>query len=192
MAMTGSRMLALGTVAPDFALPDAVSGQVCTLAQCAGVHGLLVAFICNHCPYVLHILDALVQFAHDYRPRGLHTVGISANDIASHPQDAPPQMQQLALARKFGFPYLYDESQQTARAYQAACTPDLFLFDAHRHLVYRGQFDASRPRSSVPVTGRDLRAAADALLAGLPVPAVQIASVGCNIKWKAGNEPAGA
>lgn len=191
MAVTPSRMLPLGTAAPAFTLPDTVGGQPVAINACVGDRGLLVAFICNHCPFVLHILDGLVAFARDYRSRGIGTVAICANDALGYPQDAPAQMTRLAQARGFGFPYLYDESQQVARAYQAACTPDLYLFDAGLKLVYRGQFDGARPGNGVPVTGRDLRAAAEALLAGRTL-AEQVPSVGCNIKWKAGSEPAQA
>lgn len=188
MVMTQSRMLSLGTKAPDFQLPDAVSGQPRSLASFAPARGLMVAFICNHCPFVKLILDGLVQYAHDYAPRGIATVAISSNDAVSYPEDAPQAMAQLARAKQFGFPYLYDESQSVARSYEAVCTPDLFLFDAERKLFYRGQFDGARPRNGVAVTGGDLRAATDALLLGTSVLR-QVPGVGCNIKWKAGNEP---
>jgi hypothetical protein len=143
-----------------------------------------VAFICNHCPYVKHILDGFVAFTREYGPRGLAVVAISSNDIATHPEDSPGEMAKLARAKNFTFPYLFDESQTVARAYDAACTPDFFLFDGDRLLVYRGQFDGSRPGSQQPVTGVDLRSAADAVLAGSPVPERQSPSVGCSIKWK--------
>ena len=180
--------LELGAPAPAFALPDP-AGRIYTLGDFSAGQALLVAFICNHCPYVIHVLDGFVGFATDYRTRGLATVAINANDVAAYPEDRPERMATLAKARNFSFPYLYDESQDTAKVYGAVCTPDFFLFDASRHLAYRGRFDASRPRSAVPVTGSDLRRAADAILAGGPVPAEQLASQGCSLKWKPGNEP---
>jgi peroxiredoxin len=181
-------MLALGTQAPKFALPDG-AGRTRRLEDFAAAPALLVAFICNHCPYVKHILDGFVQFAHDYADRGLAVVAISSNDVESHPQDGPAPMAQLAKDRGFGFPYLYDESQTVAKAYQAVCTPDFFLFDRERRLAYRGQFDSSRPGSKTPVTGADMRAAAAALLAGKALPKLQLSSTGCGIKWKPGNAP---
>jgi peroxiredoxin len=187
MVMTQSRMLPLGTSAPDFSLPDP-SGKLHGLKEFADSRALLVAFICNHCPYVKHIVDGLAQFAHDYQPRGVAVVAINANDASRYPDDSPANMAQLAAQQGFNFPYLYDASQAVAKAYQAVCTPDLYLFDQARHLVYRGQFDASRPGNKLPVTGADLRAAADATLAGRAITQ-QIPSVGCNIKWKAGQEP---
>jgi peroxiredoxin len=180
-----STMLALGTVAPSFRLPDTASGKTVTLADFTANRALLVAFICNHCPYVKHILDGFVAFAREYGPRGLAVAAISSNDVSTYPADSPSEMTKLARAKDFTFPYLYDESQAVARAYDAACTPDFFLFDADRRLVYRGQFDGGRPGSSQPVTGADLRAAADAVLAGRPAPEKQVPSVGCGIKWKA-------
>jgi len=182
-------MLPLGTVAPDFRLRDG-AGRPAALGDFAGQSALLVAFICNHCPYVKHIRAGLAQLARDYTPRGLAMVAVNANDVANYPEDSPARMVEEAKAAGYGFPYLYDETQSVARAYRAACTPDFFLFDQQRRLVYRGQFDDSRPGNGVPVTGRDLRAALDALLAGKPVAPDQKPSVGCNIKWKAGNEPA--
>jgi len=184
MAMQ-SRMLALGTVAPPFRLMDTVTHETVALEDFAGSPALLVAFICNHCPYVKHILDGFVTFAREYMSRGLAVVAISSNDITTHPADAPAEMAKLAQSKRFPFPYLYDESQDVARAYDAACTPDFFLFDANRRLVYRGQFDGSRPGNNQPVTGADMRAAVDAVLAGKPVSTAQIPSVGCSIKWKA-------
>ncbi len=180
-----STMLSLGTRAPSFQLMDTVSGKAVTLADFAGSRALLVAFICNHCPYVKHILDGFVTFAREYGPRGLAVVAISSNDVSTYPADAPAEMTKLARAKSFTFPYLYDESQAVARAYDAACTPDFFLFDGARKLIYRGQFDGSRPGGSQPVTGADMSAATDAVLGGRPVPEKQIASVGCGIKWKA-------
>jgi peroxiredoxin len=189
MAVKLSRMVALGTRAPDFALPDAITGRTFRLEDFAGQPALLVAFLCNHCPYVRHILDGLVQFAGEYGPKGLAVAAISANDAAAYPEDAPQAMAKLARERGFTFPYLYDESQAAALAYEAICTPDFFLFDRERRLVYRGQFDASRPGSQVPVTGADLRAAAEAVLDGRPAPAEQTPSAGCSLKWQAANAP---
>lgn len=189
MARRESRMLALGTPAPSFSLPDAVSGKVVTLDSIGTPSALLVAFICNHCPFVKHILPGFVSFAREYGSRGLAVVAISPNDTDAYPQDAPPEMAKLARSAGFTFPYLYDESQQVAIAYEAICTPDFFLFDRERRLAYRGQFDGSRPGGSVAVTGADMRAAVDALLSGSAAPSEQRPSVGCGIKWKSGNEP---
>jgi peroxiredoxin len=182
MASEQSASLSLGALAPDFDLPD-ITGEQRSLRDFAPAPALLVAFICNHCPYVKHMLAGLVAFAHDYATRGLAVVAISSNDVASHPEDGPTEMAKVARARGFEFPYLYDESQSVATAYGAACTPDLFLFDAQRRLAYHGQFDASRPGKPLTVTGADLRAAADAVLSGKPI-ARQIPGVGCGIKWK--------
>jgi peroxiredoxin len=181
-------MLSLGTKAPPFRLPDP-SGRLVTRDDFADAPALLVAFICNHCPYVKHIRSGLAAFARDYTARGLAMVAINANDVATHPEDAPPEMAEESKRAGYVFPYLYDESQAVAKAYRAACTPDFFLFDGAQRLVYRGQFDASRPGNRIPVTGRDLRAAADAALAGRAVPGEQTPSIGCNIKWKPGREP---
>jgi peroxiredoxin len=192
MVKTYSTMLELGTAAPDFRLPNTNAGvgkPEMSLADFAGARALLVAFVCNHCPYVKHIRDGLVQFAREYQPKGLAVVAISSNDVATHPDDAPDKMTEEAARYGFPYPYLYDETQEIARRYRAACTPDLFLFDAGRRLVYRGRFDDSTPGNQKPVTGGDLRASADAVLAGRPLPADQTPSMGCNIKWKAGNEP---
>ncbi len=183
MALTPSTMLPLGTLAPVFSLPDSVSGETLTLHNVRGERGTVVMFICNHCPYVKHVNDELVRVAGDYGKRGVGFVAISSNDVGSHPEDGPAQMKETALRLKYPFPYLYDESQDVARAYQAACTPDLFLFDAGLKLVYRGQLDASRPGKGT-ADGKDLRSALDALLAGRPVNPDQKPSVGCNIKWK--------
>ena len=187
MVMTHSRMLALGTSAPEFSLPDP-SGALHGLNEFADSKALLVAFICNHCPYVKHMVHGLVQFAHDYQPRGVAVVAINSNDASRYPDDSPANMAKLAAQKGFNFPYLYDASQAVAKAYRAVCTPDLFLFDQARALVYRGQFDASRPGNRQPVTGADLRAATDSLLAGRAIKS-QIPSVGCSIKWKPGQEP---
>lgn len=184
MALTPSTMLPLGTPAPAFALPDVVTGQNVSLAALPPAPATLVMFICNHCPYVKHVLAGLVQLGHDYVGRGVNLVAISSNDAAHYPDDAPDKMAALARSEGFPFPYLYDETQAVARAYQAACTPDFFVFDAGLRLAYRGQLDDSRPGNGKPVTGADLRRALDALLAGRPVDEHQIASVGCNIKWK--------
>jgi len=181
-------MLPLGTEAPDFRLPDP-SGRLVARDDLADAKGFLVAFICNHCPYVKHIRTGLAAFARDYAARGLAIVAINSNDVATHPEDAPPRMAEESKRVGYIFPYLYDETQAVAKAYRAACTPDFFLFDRARRLVYRGQFDASRPGNSVRVTGRDLRAAADAVLAGRVVAGEQTPGIGCNIKWKPGREP---
>jgi len=182
-------MLALGTKAPDFQLPDVVSGKTISLGSFAGEKGLLVMFLSRHCPYVQHVKDELARVGRDYIGRGIGIVAISANDVSSYPDDAPNRLKEMAADAGFTFPLCYDESQETAKAYSAACTPDFFLFDEKRKLVYRGQLDGSRPGNGIPVTGRDLRAALDAVLAGKPGPAEQRPSLGCNIKWKPGNEP---
>jgi peroxiredoxin len=188
MAAVNSTMLPLGTKAPDFRLPD-TTGKMISLADFEKAKALLVAFICNHCPYVKHIRAGLAQLGRDYMSRGVAIVGISSNDVENYPQDGPRKMAEEAKAAGYLFPYLYDETQDVAKAYRAACTPDFYLFDGEQRLAYRGQFDDSRPGNNVPVTGRDLRAALDALLAGKPAPSNQKASIGCNIKWKPGNEP---
>src|SRR5438132_212931 len=188
MVAVNSTMLPLGTQAPDFRLPD-TSGKMVALTDLKNAPALLVIFMCNHCPYVKHIRSGLGQLARDYQPRGLAVVGISSNDVANYPQDSPAKMAEEAKAAGYIFPYLYDETQEVAKAYRAACTPDLYLFDKAQHLVYRGQFDDSRPGNHIPVTGKDLRAAIDAVLASKPVAPQQKPSIGCNIKWKSGNEP---
>jgi len=188
MALTPSTMLPLGTAAPDFALPD-TNGKTVSPADFKGAPALLVLFICNHCPYVKHIRTGLAQLGKDYRPKGVAIVAINSNDVKKYPDDSPVRMKEEAAAAGYDFPYLYDETQAVAKAYRAACTPDFFLFDRDRRLVYRGQFDASRPGNGVQVTGKDLRAAIDAVLAGKTVTESQTPSMGCNIKWKAGNEP---
>jgi len=181
-------MLPLGTTAPDFRLPD-TNGKTVSPTDFKDKPALLVLFICNHCPYVKHIRAGLAQFARDYLPRGVAIVGINSNDVANYPDDSPAKMKDEVKAAGYLFPYLYDESQGVAKAYRAACTPDIYLFDKSRKLVYRGQFDDSRPGNGMPVTGKDLRAALDAVLEVKPVSPNQKASMGCNIKWKSGNEP---
>ena len=188
MALTPSTMLPLGTRAPDFRLPD-TDGRTVSLADYADAPALLVMFICNHCPYVKHVREELVRLARDYQPRGLAIVAINPNDAERYPDDSPVRMREEVVSAGYTFPYLYDETQEVAKAYKAACTPDFFLFDRERKLVYRGQLDDSRPNSGRPVTGADLRAAIDAVLEGRPVPQDQKPSTGCNIKWKPGNEP---
>ncbi len=189
MARTESTMLELGTQAPPFRLPEPATGREVSLEDFRDAPALLVMFLCNHCPYVQHIRHRLAEVVREYQARGLAAVGINSNDVANYPDDAPDKM--VAEVRSIGytFPYLYDETQAVAKAYRAACTPDFFLFDRDRRLVYRGQFDDARPRNDAPVTGRDLAAAIDAVLAGRPVPPDQKPSLGCNIKWKPGNEP---
>ena len=189
MVRTPSTMLPLGTVAPDFDLPN-VDGRMVDYAAAAGPQCTVVMFICNHCPFVKHVADELARLGREFIPRGVGFVAISSNDVASHPADSPEQMVREAEDRGYPFPYLYDDTQEVAKAYHAACTPDFDVFDAGRKLVYRGQLDPSRPGSDVPVTGSDLRAAVDALLAGRPPLTEQIPSLGCNIKWKPGNHPA--
>jgi peroxiredoxin len=187
MVAVNSTMLPLGTVAPDFRLPD-VNGKTVSLADFKG-KPILVMFICNHCPYVKHIRAGLTQLGHDYLPKGAAIVAISSNDVGDYPQDGPELMKAEAKDAGYEFPYLYDATQAVAKAYRAACTPDFYIFDKDHRLVYRGQFDDSRPKNGLPVTGKDLREALDAVLAGRPVPSLQKPSIGCNIKWKSGNEP---
>lgn len=187
MAARESRMLALGTPAPAFILADP-TGQRFALRDFSGSKGLLVAFICNHCPFVKHLLEGFVQFAREYGPKGIAIVAINPNDSVAYPADNAQSMARVAAERGFTFPYLIDETQAVAKAYEAICTPDFFLFDAARRLAYRGQFDASRPGNGLPVSGSDLRAAADALLADRLL-GKQIPSIGCGIKWKSGHAP---
>lgn len=189
MAETPSTMLPLGTPVPDFQLLEPATGKVVRKEDLDTERGILVVFLSNHCPYVKHIAHELADFAREYMDRGLAVVGIMSNDVEGYPADAPDRMVEEVRSRSYPFPYLYDESQEVAKRYRAACTPDFFLFDGNGRLAYRGQFDASRPGNEVPVTGEDLRAAADAVLAGRDIPDDQIPSVGCNIKWKAGNAP---
>ncbi len=184
MALTESTMLPLGTQAPAFELPDTVTGAPLFLAQLAGERATLVMFICNHCPFVKHVLPGIVALANDYLPKGVAVVAISSNDALNYPGDGPAQMAGVAKQNGFGFPYLYDESQDTAKAYQAACTPDFFLFDAQLHCVYRGRMDSSKPGNDQPNDGADLRQALDALLSGQTVSTDQKPGIGCNIKWR--------
>jgi peroxiredoxin len=183
-------MLELGTSAPDFQLPDAVSGNLISLATIASKKAFLAMFICCHCPYVKHIQTELANLGNDYADKDIAIVAISANDIANYPDDSPEKMKAMAMELGFTFPFCYDESQENAKAYTAACTPDFFLFDGDRTLVYRGQLDDSRPGNDIPVTGKDLRAAIDTVLADQPLSPDQKPSIGCNIKWKPGNAPA--
>lgn len=190
MALKPSTMLPLGSDAPAFELTNAVNGKTVSLGEdYDSAPALLVMFICNHCPFVIHVRDELGRVAADYMPKGLAVVAINSNSIESHPQDGPENMKRLAIQEGWEFPFLFDETQEVAKAYKAACTPDLFLFDGDCKLLYRGQLDDSRPSNAIPVTGHDLRAAIEDVLAGAPVSIDQKPSVGCNIKWKRGNEP---
>lgn len=189
MARTPSTMLELGTNAPDFSLPNVVNDETVTLSDYDDKEALLVMFMCNHCPFVKNIKEGLVEFAEDYADRSLGIVAISSNDVENYPDDSPEKMAEDARHFGYPFPYLYDETQEAAKKYRAACTPDFFLFDNERNLVYRGQFDDSRPGNDIPVTGEDLRNAVDKLLNEGEVVENQKPSIGCNIKWKAGNQP---
>ena len=189
MALTESTMLELGHRLPDFSLPDVVSGKTISPADFQDKKALLVMFICVHCPYVIHVREELARLGRDYAGKPLGIIAISSNYVGTHPQDAPENLKKMAEELGFNFPYCYDETQEVAKAFTAACTPDFFLFDEDRKLVYRGQLDDSRPGNGIPVTGKDLRAAIDAVLAGKPVDPNQKPSMGCNIKWKPGNEP---
>jgi peroxiredoxin len=189
MVRVPSTMVPLGTAAPPFSLPEPATRHRVSLDDFADAPALLVVFLSNHCPFVKHIAHGLAGFAREYAARGLAIVGICSNDVSTHPDDSPEMMAREVEQRGYAFPYLWDESQEVAKAYGAACTPDFFLYDGARKLVYRGQFDASRPSLDVPVTGADLRAACDAVLAGRPPREAQVPSVGCNIKWKPGNAP---
>lgn len=189
MAAVHSTMLEIGTKAPHFSLPDVISGKNVKLENFKGNRGLLVIFICNHCPYVKLIKDELVEYATDYMDRGVSVVAISSNDVENYPEDSPEKMRVDAEEHGYPFPYLYDESQEVAKAYKAACTPDLYLFDENLELFYRGQFDGSRPKNEIEPTGEDLRNATERMLAGEGPPEEQVPSIGCNIKWIKGNEP---
>ena len=186
MARTPSVMIPLGKQAPDFTLPDTVSGNNLSLQTIKGATATVIMFICNHCPFVKHINAALVKLGNDYKNKGIGFIAISSNDVAGYPQDGPEQMKQVAEELNYPFPYLYDATQDVAKAYQAACTPDFFIFDSNLLLAYRGQLDDSRPGNEKPVTGADIRNALDHLIAGKPVPADQKPSIGCNIKWREG------
>ena len=190
MAKAPSTMPALGTPAADFTLPEPATGKTVSLDDLAGSSALVVAFLSNHCPFVKHLADEFAAFAEQYQARDVAVVGICANDVGNYPDDSPEKMAEQVGIRGYTFPYLFDESQEIAKAYGAACTPDFFLYGGDLKLAYRGQFDASRPSLDGPVTGADLRAACDALLAGDAPAAVQLPSVGCSIKWKQGNAPA--
>jgi len=188
MAVTASTMMPLGTSAPHFSLPD-TQGRLVSIGDFKDAKAILVVFMCNHCPFVRHILKDFIELAREYQAKGVAVVGISSNDTESFPEDGPKMMAKLAKKMDFSFPYLHDENQETAKAYHAACTPDFFLFDKGEKLVYRGQMDDSRPGNNIPITGADLRAAINAILTGTKVSKQQKASMGCNIKWKPGNEP---
>ncbi len=187
MARTPSYMLELGTKLPPFSLPD-TDGKIVTNKDFAG-KPILVMFICNHCPFVIHVRDQLASIGRDYPEKGLAIVAINSNDVKTHPDDSPEKMRVERQSAGYAFPYLFDETQEVAKAFKAACTPDLFLFDREHRLAYRGQLDDSRPSNNIPVTGRDLRAALDCVLSGARIPSEQKPSLGCNIKWKPGNEP---
>jgi peroxiredoxin len=188
MTATASTMLPLGTKAPDFKLPD-TKGNIISLSDFEAVPALLVIFMCNHCPFVKHILDGMIALVKEYQDRGVAVVGINSNDVENYPQDTPEKMADLVKQKGFSFPYLFDETQQVAKSYHAACTPDFFLFNKERKLFYRGQMDDSRPGNGIEVTGADLRVALDALLQNKQPPVEQKPSIGCNIKWKSGNKP---
>jgi peroxiredoxin len=189
MVKTASTMLPLGTIAPNFQLPDVVSGKTISLHTFADSKALLVMFICQHCPFVKHVQSELAKIAQDYSQQPLGVVAISANDVANYPNDSPEKLKQMAEELDFNFPVCYDESQEVSKAYTAACTPDFFLFDRDYKLVYRGQLDDSRPSTDIPITGKDLRQAIDAVLQARKIDFEQKPSIGCNIKWKPGNEP---
>lgn len=184
MANTPSKMVPLGIVAPDFVLPDTISGENKSLTELKSDKATVIMFICNHCPFVKHVQTQLVALANEYQPKGISFIAINSNDMENYPEDSPQRMKEVAQQLHYPFPYLYDESQEVARAYRAACTPDFYVFDKNLKLVYRGQMDGSRPGNNIPVTGRDLRAALDNILQGKPVSEDQRPSIGCNIKWK--------
>jgi len=184
MARTLSNMLPLKTKAPNFNLPDTLSGKIMSLKNLKGKNATVIMFICNHCPFVIHVIKEIVQIANTYSSKGISFIAISSNDIKNYPQDAPHLMKETALKNKFSFPYLYDESQEIAKKYDAACTPDFYVFDSSLLLKYRGQLDDSRPGNGIPITGNNMRATLDALLNNSPIPEIQKPSIGCNIKWK--------
>lgn len=184
MARTPSNMMPLGTVAPEFELLDTVSNESLAISDVKGTRGTIVYFICNHCPFVVHVIDELVAVSKDYASKGINTVAISSNDVENYPQDGPDKMKEFALNNGFTFPYLYDETQDIAKAYDAACTPDIYLFDNNMSCVYRGQLDGARPGNEIPITGHDLRKALDYLIDGRGIVENQLPSIGCNIKWK--------
>lgn len=184
MALTPTKQIPLGFEAPKFFLPDMISGRTLSYDDIKGEKGTLVMFICNHCPYVKHVVHELVRLANDYMPKGIGFVAINSNDALKYPEDSPEKMKTFASEHRFPFPYLYDESQDVAKAYDAVCTPDFDLFDAGNRCVYRGRLDGARPGNDVPVTGEDMRRALDQLLSGIPIPSEQLPSMGCNIKWK--------
>jgi peroxiredoxin len=189
MVMVSSTMLELGTPAPDFALPDVVTGDTISLSAFAGKSALVVMFICQHCPFVKHVQDELAKLGQDYVPKNVGILAISSNSLQTHPQDGPENLKAMAAMLGFNFPYCFDESQAVAKAYTAACTPDFYVFDGDRKLAYRGQLDDSRPGNDEPVTGKDLRTAIDTVVAGGTLSPVQKPSIGCNIKWTPGDEP---
>lgn len=184
MALTPSNMLPLGTIAPDFKLINTIDNQMTSLADAKGTEGTLIMFICNHCPFVKHVNSELSLLAKDYESKGINCIAISSNDVENYPDDAPHLMKENALTHDFIFPYLYDETQDTAKAYDAACTPDFYIFDKNLKLVYRGQLDDSRPGNDKPLTGKDIRQALDAMINGMAISEEQKPSIGCNIKWK--------
>ena len=184
MSLTPSNMIALGTKAPDFELVNTVDDQLVSLDDAKGLNGTVIMFICNHCPFVKHVNNELSQLAKDYKSKGIKCIAISSNDVENYPQDSPEKMKQHAIEHEFIFPYLYDQTQDVAKAYDAACTPDFYVFDEQLKLVYRGQLDNSRPNNGIPVTGKDLRSALDHLLGGEPIDPNQKPSIGCNIKWR--------
>lgn len=189
MALTESYMLPLKTEAPSFSMTNVVSGQKESLKQLKGSSGTLIIFMCNHCPYVVHLMDAIVNTANKFSEIGVNTIAISSNSIISHPQDGPENMKKLALEKEFSFPYLFDDTQEVAHAYKAACTPDFYLFDSELSLYYRGRYDDSRPGNDQPITGKDLHQACTSMLTGEPTESLQYPSMGCNIKWFEGNSP---
>jgi thiol-disulfide isomerase/thioredoxin len=184
MARTLSNMLELGTIAPEFNLIDTISNHIFTFEDCKGEKGTLVMFLCNHCPFVLHVIEEVIRIANDYSLQGIGIVAISSNDVVNYPQDSPQLMTKFASENNFEFPYLYDETQETAKAFDAACTPDFFLFDNQNKLVYRGQLDNSRPENGIPLSGNDLRGAIDGVIYNRTINSDQKPSIGCSIKWK--------